>query len=825
MVLARSSWLGTVLFFLAYLAGAEVGYYLSFPGQPFATFWPPSGLFVAALLRSDRRRWPALLATAILAEVTVDLWNNQTLATSLAFGAANCLEALIGASLLRHWCGTNMTLSRLKEVVALAAVAALATAVSATLAAGVTVTFQGQISFWTAWRLWWTSSVLGWIVVAPLLLTGLGQDWPSWAASWLQRYLEAIALFGGLGVLTALVFGQQASYYTSPRFVLLPLLLIAALRFGPRGAALAGVMLALLAVGGTVRGLGPFAAPGISVGGQALALQGYLSVHNLSILLLAAVLAEREHAKEALRQSQEFISSIAEASPHIMYVFNIRERQLVYMNRLVARDLGYSSDEIQHMGSDLFTRLMHPDDFQRLPELLGRWGRAADHQVLEAEFRIRHVDGSWHCFIGRETVFRRASDGTVLEIIGTAQDITARKATEQALAESERRLRLFFEHVPAPVALVDRNLRYLLVSRRWVTDYRLGDKDLVGRNHYEVFPEIPRRWKEVVRRCLDGASDHCDEDPFPRADGTLDWVRWEVLPWTDANGEIGGLVMFTEVITERKQAEEAARRAQEELLQRQVHEKQLVEAQLNRVLDEWVRSTRLATIGKVAASIAHDLRNGLGAIRNVAYLLRRRLPPDDPKAAEYLGILDQEVATSDRIINNLLETARPKEPIKEVLDLGELVRAVVTRIELPPEVACECPAPPEPIRVPADRVQLRQVLDNLLHNALDAVGQRGVIQVDIRADDRFADIVVSDNGPGVAPVHRQSLFEPLFSTKARGTGLGLWICRQMVERHGGTVELLDHDGSGATFRVRLPRHGAGIPPPDRNGGPVVPAER
>jgi diguanylate cyclase (GGDEF)-like protein/PAS domain S-box-containing protein len=125
----------------------------------------------------------------------------------------------------------------------------------------------------------------------------------------------------------------------------------------------------------------------------------------------------------------------------------------------------------------------------------------------------------------------------------------------QALSQSEERMRLFIKHNPAAVAMLDRELRYILVSPRWRVDYRLGDRDIIGLTHYEVFPETPPAWREIYRRCLDGVVDKRDEERFVRADGSLDWVRWEIHPWYTDHGEIGGIIMFTEVVTERKNQE------------------------------------------------------------------------------------------------------------------------------------------------------------------------------------------------------------------------------------------------------------------------------
>src|SRR5215471_9745535 len=135
---------------------------------------------------------------------------------------------------------------------------------------------------------------------------------------------------------------------------------------------------------------------------------------------------------------------------------------------------------------------------------------------------------------------------------------------EEKLRKSEEMFREFLEHASAAVAMFDREMRYVAVSRRWMQNFKIPG-EIIGRSHYQVFPEIPERWREVHRRCLAGAVEKSDEDRFDRADGSVIWVKWEARPWFDTAGEIGGIVIFSEDITARKRAEEALRESERQL--------------------------------------------------------------------------------------------------------------------------------------------------------------------------------------------------------------------------------------------------------------------
>ena len=137
----------------------------------------------------------------------------------------------------------------------------------------------------------------------------------------------------------------------------------------------------------------------------------------------------------------------------------------------------------------------------------------------------------------------------------TIRHAIERKKSTVALADSENLLRSFIVRAPAAIAILDNQMRYLHVSDRWTETFHL-DKDIIGRSHYDVFPDLPQRWKDGHQRVLAGAVEKSEEDQgSPRADGTFDWLQWEIHPWRKSGGEIGGMIFFIQVITERKERE------------------------------------------------------------------------------------------------------------------------------------------------------------------------------------------------------------------------------------------------------------------------------
>jgi|GEM_PF-1259276 len=173
---------------------------------------------------------------------------------------------------------------------------------------------------------------------------------------------------------------------------------------------------------------------------------------------------------------------------------------------------------------------------------------------FEEQFHNAEGEEGW---VATSKIPLRDTNENIIGLLGICVDITKQKMADIAIHTNERLLKLFIEHTPAAIAMFDTNMNYIVASKRFLSDYDLGDREVVGKSHYEIFPDIPDRWKAVHRRCLAGAIEKEDEDPFPRADGTLDWIRWEIHPWHIQPNEIGGVILFSEVITNQKMAREA----------------------------------------------------------------------------------------------------------------------------------------------------------------------------------------------------------------------------------------------------------------------------
>lgn len=218
-----------------------------------------------------------------------------------------------------------------------------------------------------------------------------------------------------------------------------------------------------------------------------------------------------------------------------------------------------------------------------------------------------------------------------------------------------------------------------------------------------------------------------------------------------------------------------------------------------------VQSERLAAIGQLASAVGHELRNPLGVLSNVFYLLRQRLGrEDDPFVDRQLGTGEREVAAATLIVSDLLEYSKPRQAVFEAVDVAALVDEVLSVAPPPTGVELGRRLPPGLPSIRADRPQLRQVLLNLVSNAYDAMPEGGLLVIEADQDGDAVRFTVSDTGGGIPDDALPHLFEPFFTTKAKGIGLGLSVAHRIVEAHGGSLEAATRPGTGASFTMTLP---------------------
>ena len=226
--------------------------------------------------------------------------------------------------------------------------------------------------------------------------------------------------------------------------------------------------------------------------------------------------------------------------------------------------------------------------------------------------------------------------------------------------------------------------------------------------------------------------------------------------------------------------------------------------------EQLVRQERLAAIGELASTIGHELRNPLGVISNAHYLLRNDISKfgegtSRDTADRHLSTAEREVSAATVIVSDLLEFARQRDPVLVDFDAGTLLDEVLTVLPPPTGIQVERVPDASPVHVAGDRDMLRQVLLNLVGNAYQAMPEGGRVRLSLAESQGMVQVQVTDNGVGMTSEVRDKLFQPFFTTKARGVGLGLAVSRRIIDAHHGTISVESEPGQGTTFVVSLPQ--------------------
>ena len=486
-----------------------------------------------------------------------------------------------------------------------------------------------------------------------------------------------------------------------------------------------------------------------------------------------------------------------------------------------------------------------------------------------------------------------------------------RARAEVDLKASAERLRLFVEQAPASIAMLDRDMRYLAVSRRWVAQYNPAEQDVAGRSHYDVRPEIPEHWKEAHRRALAGEVVAADDDPLPHADGRTQWLSWEARPWRLPDGTIGGIVIFSDDVTTRHEAVAALKDSEEryERLANATNEgvliydgQQIVEANASflRMFDctreeiaektlgeffpadsrqdtlarmrgstgethetaalrrdgtafpielssnvirhlgrdmrvalvrdlaevkraeeerrllqaELLHAARLSEIGQMAAALAHELNQPLTAVTSYLGGCRRLVSSElgeeshKQRLLEIMELAGAQAMRAGEIIRRLREFVGTGQTERCVESVAAVIReactlaiadakhnGVTTHFDFD-----------KPGHVLVNKVQIQQVIVNLVRNAIEAMEStaRKDLAIGLVARGESVELSVRDTGTGLSPEMNGRLFKPFSSTKANGMGIGLSVCREIIEAHDGKIWAEASPDGGTVFRFTLP---------------------
>jgi signal transduction histidine kinase len=264
--------------------------------------------------------------------------------------------------------------------------------------------------------------------------------------------------------------------------------------------------------------------------------------------------------------------------------------------------------------------------------------------------------------------------------------------------------------------------------------------------------------------------------------------------------EMGYVDLYGRDITERKQAEKELKTYSErleEMVEERTRELRLAQEQL-------VRQERLAVLGQLAGSVSHELRNPLGIISNAAFFLRLAQPDANEKVKEYLHIIEAETLIGEKIITDMLDFVRNKTVEREPIAVSELLQQTLERYPVPPSVNVVTKIAKNLPLIYADPHLMVQVLGNLAVNAYQAMPNGGKFTLSASAEGAMVVIAMRDTGVGIPPGNMGRLFEPLFTTKINGIGLGLAVSRKLAEANGGRIEVQSEPGKGSTFRLYLP---------------------
>ena len=808
------TWLGLAA---AYFVLAQLGFRTASIHHVVASVWPPAGIALSALLLLGVRCWPGVFLGALLTNAVEGLpWT-----ATLIIAAGNSLAAVAGACALRRL-GFEPTLHRVRDPLLLMAFGAVLPPIIA-------ATFGSGALYWVAgvplanvpeiWTTWWSGDALGVMLTMPLIVTWAEGRLPAFDR---RRALEA-ALLGVSLVALSIVLMKFAQH--GLEYAVLPLVCWAAIRGGPRGASVATLILAVIAMS-----YASDASVSFSVSGHhgLLQLQVFLALLTTTSLVMGAMSAAQLRAAGALRVNEQRFRRIFEHSAVGISVVHT-DGCITEANPAFRSMMGYSNAEL---ASSHVADITYPEDMAAERELLEQI-LAGERTTYRLVKRYLRKDGS--VFWGRLTATHvpEGIDGLKSAAVGMIEDISEQRAAEEALerdaaerqksGEELRRTTQTLQTLidASPLAIMTLDSSGKVRSWNYAAEQMFGwpANEAIGMTVPFVPPEGMDVFRESLQRVFLGEALTGRQVVRRRRDGTRIDVRVCAAPTRDPDGSIDGAIALIEDVTERKNLGEQLRQAQ-----------------------------KMEAIGQLTGGIAHDFNNLLTIVITNAALLASEIAPDRADMRAELSELQRAALRGVELVRKLMAFSRRRPVELQPIDLGQVVSDASNDLRrlLPAsvEVAVQVEKAVS-LTITGDVGAIEQILFNLATNARDAMPDGGALRLSVRrawldeehrrtrgwgSPGEYVVIAVSDSGYGMSPSVQARAFEPFFTTKevGKGTGLGMAMVYGLVTQHRGYADLNSEEGRGTTVRLYFPAVATAVrngvaPPEDTN--PIGGSER
>ena len=501
-------------------------------------------------------------------------------------------------------------------------------------------------------------------------------------------------------------------------------------------------------------------------------------------------LTERKRAEDRLRRTEAWLRQAESLSRSGTRVYNATTNLYIYWSDESYRIWGFDPQQGLPSRDDMFRRI-HPDDRDRVSEKIQEVVRQkTDFAIFE--FRILLPDGTIkYLELTSRQLF--SSEGAFLEAVTCTVDVTQRKRTEQALRASEAKFRAAIDGIAGLVAIMAPSGELESVNSPLTEYFGRTVEELKNWGTSDaVHPEDRPRVLEAYETSLAAGIPFDHELRLRRFDGEYRWFENRGAPIRDESGRIARWYCLLTDIEDRTQAL----------------------ARLQQMQSDFAHMNRVSVMGELAASLSHEITQPIASARNNARAAQNFLkmqPPDLGEVREALSCVVGDADRAGEIIDRIREQIKKAPPRKERFDLNAaineviiLARSVTNRNGVSVQTQLSAGLVP----VLGDRVQLQQVLLNLILNAAEAMGsvEEGPRELLISTEQDPAGVVVAvrDSGPGIDSAHLDRVFDAFYTTKSSGTGMGLSICRSIIHAHGGKLWAEANEPRGAVFQFTLP---------------------